>query len=177
MDSLLISKAALARHLGVAAPRITALIKRGLPVRPDGKIDLAEALEWMRANCEQQAGFPDRGVNRVIGNGEAPASSPAAAASGDDVVLPFAEAKALRETFLARLAKLEYGAKAGALLDAGAVEREWAAVCSSARARMLAVPARCGARIPHLTPAEVAIIAGEIRDALAELGSAENAVA
>jgi phage terminase Nu1 subunit (DNA packaging protein) len=166
MDQV-ISKADLARHLGVVRGRITALVKRGLPVRQDGKIILADALEWMKRNCEQQAGFTDRGINRVVGSA---AGEPSGALETDDAVLPFAEARALRETYLARMARLEYGAKAGTLLDAAEVEARWAAVLSSVRGRLLAVPARCGVRVPHLTPSEVAQIADEIRDALAELG-------
>ena len=167
MDQV-ISKADLARHLGVVRGRITALVKRGLPVRPDGKIILADALAWMKANCEQQARFADRGINKIVGNGGG--AEPSGAPGADDAVLPFAEAKALRETYLARMARLEYGAKAGTLLDAAEVEARWAQVLSSVRGRLLAVPARCGVRVPHLTPGEVAQIADEIRDALAELG-------
>ena len=47
-------------HIGVSAPRISALVKRGLPVRDDGKIDLDAALAWMRENVRQQASFQDR---------------------------------------------------------------------------------------------------------------------
>ena len=47
-----ISKTELALHLGVAKSRVSALLKRGLPVRSDGKIILDEAERWMRANCE-----------------------------------------------------------------------------------------------------------------------------
>ena len=162
-----IGKAAFAKHIGVVPSRVSALIKRGLPVGPDGKIDLAAALAWMKAHCEQQARFTDRGINRVVGS---PGAEPSGAPGADDAVLPFAEAKALRETYLARMARLEYGAKAGTLLDAAEVEARWAAVLSSVRGRLLAVPARCGVRVPHLTPSEVAQIADEIRDALAELG-------
>jgi len=171
MDQV-ISKADLARHLGVVRGRITALIKRGLPVRPDGKIILADALAWMRANCEPQAGFLDRGINKIVGNGGA---EPSGAPEADDAVLPFADAKALRETYLARMARLEYSEKAGTLLDAAEVEARWAQVLSSVRGRLLAVPARCGVRISHLTPSEVAQIADEIRDALAELGGQDVA--
>ena len=79
-----ISKAELARHLGVARSRISAFVKRGLPVRPDGKIILADAVKWMRANCEQTARFRDRRVNKLI-NADADAGpEPAEAAALDD---------------------------------------------------------------------------------------------
>jgi hypothetical protein len=44
----IVSKAELARYLNVAKSRITALCKRGMPTRPDGKIILEAAVEWMR---------------------------------------------------------------------------------------------------------------------------------
>jgi hypothetical protein len=49
----IINKTELARRLGVSAPRISQLIGRGLPVRPDGKIDLESALAWVSANVDR----------------------------------------------------------------------------------------------------------------------------
>ena len=45
-----ISKAQLARELGVSRARVSQLVKGGLPVRPDGRLDRARALAWVRAN-------------------------------------------------------------------------------------------------------------------------------
>jgi phage terminase Nu1 subunit (DNA packaging protein) len=59
--------------------------------------------------------------------------------------------------------------RAGRLVDAAAVEVEWSGVLRTVRAGMLAVPSRCGARLPH-----VAEIDAEIRAALTELGSSED---
>jgi phage terminase Nu1 subunit (DNA packaging protein) len=57
----------------------------------------------------------------------------------------------------------------GELLDAGAVEREWSDILRCVRAGMLAVPSRAGARLPHLTPHDVAEIDTEVRDVLTEI--------
>jgi hypothetical protein len=54
------------------APRITALIKRGLPVEASGKIDLEAAEAWLRSNGVPQARFGDRGVSRVVGGPSPP---------------------------------------------------------------------------------------------------------
>jgi phage terminase Nu1 subunit (DNA packaging protein) len=166
-----ISKAELARHLGVARSRISALVKRGLFVGADGKIILEDALTWMRANCEQTARFQDRGVNKLINADADAAPEPAGATALDDdsTVLGYAEAKALRETYLARMAKLEFLAKSGKLLPADEVQSVWTSYLSDCRKRLLTVPSRCGARIAHLSRAEVAIIDREVRDALQEL--------
>jgi phage terminase Nu1 subunit (DNA packaging protein) len=180
-----ISKAELARHLGVTRSRISALVKRGLPVRPDGKIILADAVKWMKANCEQSARFQDRGVNKLINAdaGPEPAESTAldaapepaesAALDDDNSVLPYSDAKALRETYLARMARLEFLAKSGRLLDADEVQSVWTAHLTDCRKRLLTVPSRCGARIAHLSRAEVDVIDREIRDALMELAGGE----
>jgi hypothetical protein len=50
MLPIVISKSELARELGCSAPNVTKLIARGLPVMPDGKIDLAQACRWIVAN-------------------------------------------------------------------------------------------------------------------------------
>jgi phage terminase Nu1 subunit (DNA packaging protein) len=180
-----ISKAELARNLGVTRSRVTALCKRGLPVRPDGKIILADAFGWMRANCEQTAQFQDRGVHRAVNasadpeppeasEAAAPETAESTALDDDDAVLPYAEAKALRETFLARMAKLEFLAKSGKLLDATEVESTWRAFLTDCRRQLLCVPSRCASRMPHLSRSEIAIVDSEIRDCLLGLSGAKE---
>jgi hypothetical protein len=43
-----ISKAHLARELGVSRARVSQFVGRGLPVRPDGRLDRGRALAWVR---------------------------------------------------------------------------------------------------------------------------------
>jgi phage terminase Nu1 subunit (DNA packaging protein) len=164
-----VTKAAFARTLGVSRSRVTALVKRGLPVRSDGRIDLPAALAWVRENVEQTSHFPDRGVNKL--NAEAVPAGEGA----DDGPLPFPEAKAMRETYLAKTARLEYQVRAGGLLEKSAVVREWANALRDLRSRLLAVPSRCAAALPHLGKSEAEVIAREIRAALAELAGGDNA--
>ena len=47
-----VTKAELAEELRVSRPRVSQFIDRGLPVRPDGRIDLKIACRWIVANCE-----------------------------------------------------------------------------------------------------------------------------
>ena len=61
------------------------------------------------------------------------------------------------------------------MLDADAVEREWSAILSGVRSRLLAVASRCGGRLPHLTVHDLAAIDCEILDALSELGGGNAA--
>jgi phage terminase Nu1 subunit (DNA packaging protein) len=58
----------------------------------------------------------------------------------------------------------------GELVEAKAVEAEWADVLRTVRAGMLAVPSRVAARLPHLSKHDVAEIDAEIRAALTETG-------
>ena len=46
------SKAAFARRINVSAARISQLVSRGMPVRLDGRIDVAAALAWLEDNLD-----------------------------------------------------------------------------------------------------------------------------
>jgi phage terminase Nu1 subunit (DNA packaging protein) len=69
----------------------------------------------------------------------------------------------------ADLAELKAAEKRRELLDAAEVERTWGGVLRTVRASMLAVPSRIGARLPHLTAADIDEIDREVRDALGEV--------
>ena len=58
MADAIITKAELARELDLSRARISQLCKSGLPVRPDGKLNRAEAVEWVKANvCSWLGGW------------------------------------------------------------------------------------------------------------------------
>jgi phage terminase Nu1 subunit (DNA packaging protein) len=59
----------------------------------------------------------------------------------------------------------------GELVPAVDVESAWAAVLLEVRAGMLAVADRVGARLGHLTAADIAVIDAEVREVLTALGS------
>lgn len=63
----------------------------------------------------------------------------------------------------------------GELVPAAEVEAEWARIATALRARLLALPSRVHQRLAHLTPAELATIDREVRDALTELGTGDRA--
>jgi phage terminase Nu1 subunit (DNA packaging protein) len=58
------------------------------------------------------------------------------------------------------------------LVEAAAIEAEWAGVLRMIRASLLAVPSRVAARLPHLH--DVSEIDAEIRAALGEIGGADQ---
>lgn len=88
------------------------------------------------------------------------------------------KSKAMRESYLARIAKLNYQQRAGELIEAKVIQVEWQKIVSTTKGRMLSVPSKLRSRIPHLTAADVATIEEEIREALTELaqGSAPETV-
>jgi phage terminase Nu1 subunit (DNA packaging protein) len=142
--------------VGVSPGRVTHMIKQGLPVEPDGRIDVARGKQWIREN-----------VN--------PTRSAAQSKQGD---LPFAaQLDAAAEH--ARLAKERADTQAlknaqlrKELVAAEDVEREWASMIRTARSALLAVPSRLRQIIPHLTAEEVEAIDGELRRVLKELADA-----
>ena len=87
---------------------------------------------------------------------------------GDDP-LKLARARAAEASAMwneLKAAKLE-----GELVDAAEVARRYAQLVADARARLLAVPARVGARLPHLTVPDLDVLVAALTD-LAEGGHA-----
>jgi terminase small subunit / prophage DNA-packing protein len=58
----------------------------------------------------------------------------------------------------------------GSMLDAAEVDRTWSDIVRQSRAAVLAVPARCQQRLPHLTTHDVKELDLELREALRALG-------
>jgi phage terminase Nu1 subunit (DNA packaging protein) len=86
---------------------------------------------------------------------------------------PLAEATKQRGRLAAAqadLAELKAAQMRGELVEAKAVETEWASVLCTVRAGMLAVPSRVAARLPHLSKHDLAEIDAEVRAVLGEIG-------
>jgi hypothetical protein len=100
------SKTAFAARVGLTKGRISQLVAEGLPVRPDGQIDVAEGLAWIEDNLD-----PAR-----RNKGGAPAA-PARAST------TLAEAKRLHEIVKVQRAKLAFEREQGQLIEAVAATR------------------------------------------------------
>lgn len=68
---------------------------------------------------------------------------------------------------------LQNAAARGELVPAKDVASAWAGVLRDVRAMLLAVPSRCGASLPHLTPHDVTAIDREIKSALEGLADGD----
>ena len=87
--------------------------------------------------------------------------------NGDSAAMGAVTAERLREAReRADKIALQNAKARGEMVPAADVERAWSEVLRDIRARMLAVPARCMARLGRLTAAEGQIIEQEVRDAL-----------
>lgn len=85
--------------------------------------------------------------------------------------MSLAEASALEKVWKAKLAELEFEEKSGRLVSAEEVQAKWVELVTISKTKLLALPAKCKARIPRLTGAEVGIIDELIREALEELAA------
>lgn len=72
---------------------------------------------------------------------------------------------------IAQAEKLEMAnaAARGEMIPARDVTSAWSSILRDVRSAMLAVSNRCGSKLPHLTPHDVATIDGEVRSALQAL--------
>ena len=155
---------AYARHRGVHHTSVLAAIRSGrITQRADGKIDSAQADRQWELRTD-----PTKPRNSVTGEPKhrrRPGAPPTpigshAAGNGSErgptehLLSNYAAARALRETFLARKAKLDYEVAAGKKIDADEVRA--AAYNSSSRAKdlLLAIPDRVAPILAGLTDAE-----------------------
>jgi phage terminase Nu1 subunit (DNA packaging protein) len=74
----------------------------------------------------------------------------------------------------ARAVELRNAQAEGTLLQAADVEIRWGDVLASVRAGMLALPARAGMMLPHLTAFDISEIDREVRAVLSEMSGADG---
>lgn len=179
-----VSKSQLAESLGVSRPRISQYVAAGLPVRADGRVDLDAAMAWLRENGREILNFADRGVKRALDAEEAEDAAaddaePAGAGALDDEdgVLEYAEARALKETFLARRARLDYRRARNELVEVEAVAEVVSQEYATVRERLLSIPGKLASKLVGKDRAAIeALVLQEISEALEELHRAEDVV-
>lgn len=81
------------------------------------------------------------------------------------------ESKAITEAFKARMAKLEYEEKIGRLVNAEQVKVRYINLVTAARNRLLGVPSKAKAKIPHLTVRDIEVLEDLIAKALEEVAN------
>lgn len=83
----------------------------------------------------------------------------------------YAQSRAVREAYQARLAKLEFEQKSGKLIDADEVKVRWFKMITAAKTRILGIPAACKTRVADLPLAVVTAIDMVCREALEDLAN------
>lgn len=83
----------------------------------------------------------------------------------------YAQARAEREVFQAKLAKLEYEERTGKLVAAEEAKMAWYKHITAAKTRIMGIPAACKSRYADLPLAAVAIIDQVCREALEDLAN------
>jgi len=155
-DPRILRKTDFARLVGVSAGRVSHMVKDGMPVEPDGRIDVARAKLWIRDNVSST-----RSVAQARQLPELPfAAQPDAAAEHVRLAKERADAVALKNAQTRR-----------ELVPATEVERAWAGEWRIVRSAILAVPSRLRQIIPHLTIDDIEAIDTELRNTLKELGN------
>jgi len=86
----------------------------------------------------------------------------------------YAQARAAREVFQAKLAKLEYEERTGKLVSADEVKVAWYKHITAAKTRIMGIPAACKSRYADLPLAAVAIIDQVCREALEDLANGRS---
>jgi len=141
VDDPLIGITEAARRIGINHSTLSRQIKSGQVRSHDGKVRLSEVLEdrannidasiWdaRRRNAEPDVHAPSSPVHAPDDADYGPEpDDDAGTVLVDGVALPIAKAKALKETYLARLRKLEFDEKSGVLVSGETVEKlafEW----------------------------------------------------
>lgn len=151
-----VSKSGFAKLVGLTPGRISQLISQGLPVEPDGKVDVARGKLWIAGNVDPvRAAAQANSEQGQLFQDERPT-----ALTAEKTRLARAQADAAEVRNLMLRAEL---------LKAGDVEKEWSAMLRTVRAGLLAIPARLQQQLPHISAADIAVFDAELRAALEQL--------
>jgi phage terminase Nu1 subunit (DNA packaging protein) len=151
-----LSKSAFAAEVNLSPGRVSQMIKQGLPVEPDGKIDIARGKIWIQENVD-----PRRRAAQPQGRfsfERKPVES-----ERDRLAREQADNVALKNAALRR-----------ELVPATEVEDRWAGVLRRIRSKILAVPSRVRQASPHLTGHDIAALDAELRKALEDLADGND---
>lgn len=186
----IMSLAEYARHRGVTKAAVTFAIRDGrIQTVTDhaGKrrIDSELADEQWRLNTAQTGGLT---MSERVEERAAPPPAPLSPTGGqvgfDEkmLLLPekpeitmngadnsYARARAHKEHYLSKQAELDYLESAGKLVDVATIQKEWNAVATTVRTKVLGIPSKAKQRIPDLTNEQYLAIEKLVRESLEDL--------
>ena len=172
---------AYARHRGVALSAVQKAIASGrIHPEPDGSIDPIKAdAQWDRHTRTAQPTTPRVTTTRppsVTQHASQPAPPPPMPQTSDDARgVDYHKARAVRETYSARLAKLEFEERTGKLISKDEVDIKYFQLARQLRDRMQQIPRKVAPEIVALVVADpdvrgvTDILDVAIREALEDL--------
>lgn len=183
----LISISAAAREIGVHQSTLSKQVREGAIRSHDGKVRLSEVLADRAANIDLGRSNRRRGAIDEPGRAEASTAQPGPAKPADvapasesdedgngspvivdGVAMDYADARALKETYLARLKRLEFETKRGELGRIRDMQARNDEVAAIVRERLLSIPGECS---DVLSQEQVEFVRDKIYDAMEELSA------
>lgn len=179
-----VTQVELARELGVSKQAVNKGIKAGR-IRPgaDGRLDLPASIERWRATSGGTGAENGRRAHRSAESPDRPGRGEYGAQSADVPRSPggadYHVGRAVRETYLAKLARLKYEEASGRLVDGEEVKRHYFRLVRDARNSLLALADRLGPTMAPIQDARActALLRAEflrICTQLADLGSDDS---
>ncbi len=155
-----ITKTDLARKLGVTKSRVTQLCRAGLPVGPDGRVELQAALAWVTTHVDQSRGRWNTSRPAPVGTPQ-PVQTPAARVNTPvDTSKPVLDpgralliARARKALAEAKRAERGERRQAGELIEAEAVKQFVSQLCMLVRDHSLSQADRLAAALAAVTGA------------------------
>lgn len=166
---------AYAQHRGVSHPAVIKAIKSGrIATEPDGSIDPIKAdAQWDRHTRTAQPTTPKVANARPSASAAPPVSSPQT--SDDTRGVDYHKARAVRETYAARLAKLDFEERSAKLISKDEADTEFFTLARQLRDRIQQIPRKVAPEIVALVVATpdvrgvTDILDAAIREALEDL--------
>ena len=161
----LMSQRAYSRHRGVSVSTVQNAIKNGrIRTLPDGQIDsdIADA-EWAR-NTQTKAPPVDRIAQKPVDDGDTYGAS------------QYTKARAVRETYQARIAKIDYEERIGKLVSGEEVQAAAFNKFRQFRDAMISIPDRMAAMLAaeNVGATVHALLTAEIRKVLNDFADDSN---
>lgn len=170
-----LSVRAYAQHRGVSHPAVIKAIKSGrIATEPDGSIDPIKAdAQWDRHTRTAQPTTPKASTSRPAASAAPP--SPMPPSNDDTRGVDYHKARAVRETYAARLAKLDFEERSAKLISKDEADTEFFTLARQLRDRMQQIPRKVAPEIVALVVASpdvrgvTDLLDAAIRDALEDL--------
>jgi phage terminase Nu1 subunit (DNA packaging protein) len=150
-----VSKKDFADAMGVSKAMVTKYVHKGLPVTPQGMVDLAPGREWVEAN-----------IDRLPSKARGKRGKERTDRSGEDLT----EARTRKESALASLHELELRLRENELAEVSDIAEVWNSIVSATQNRFLGMPSKTARLVVGRDVQECQeIIDREIRSALSSL--------